>query len=298
MTKLCIVFDRLRSEEKMLKSEAESLGCQISLLDAKTAHLDTDTKLDELISGDVTLERCISYFRGLHMTAALESMNMPVINSYDVASVCGNKMIMTLRLKNARVATPKTYFAFSSDTVKDVVESAKYPLVIKPVIGSWGRGVVPIYDEDTLMAILEARTVTDGPFDRIFYLQEIINSSGHLRGEQKRRDIRVIMVGDEPISAMYRDAAGGFRANVAVGGEPKPCEITPQMAELAIAASKAVGGGILGVDMMEKSNDNQDGDELIVHEVNNTVEFKGISKVSQKNIPKAMIQYAIDVARR
>ena len=297
MTKLCIVFDRLRSEEKMLKSEAESLGCQISMLDAKTAHLDTDTELDEFASGDVTLERCISYFRGLHMTAALESMNMPVINSYDVASICGNKMLMTLRLKRAKVKTPKTYFAFSSDTIKDVFERAKYPLVIKPVIGSWGRGVVPIYDEDTLMAILEARTVTDGPFDRVFYLQEIITSSRHLKGE-KRRDIRVITVGGEPISAMYRDAAGGFRANVAVGGEPKPCEITPQMAELAIAASDAVGGGILGVDMMEKSNDNQDGDELIVHEVNNTVEFKGISKVSQKNIPKAMVQYAINVAKR
>ena len=297
MTRLCIVFDRLRSEEKMLKSEAESLGCQTSMLDAKTARLDTDTNRDGLLQSDVVLERCVSYFRGLHMTAALESMQIPVINTYDVATVCGNKMIMTLKLKRASVATPKTYFGFSSETAQEILDDVGYPLVIKPVIGSWGRGVIPIRDADTLGAILEARAVTDGPFDRIFYLQEIINTNAE---SEQTRDIRVITVGGEPVAAMYRKSAGGFRANVAVGGDPEPCKITPHMAELAAAASEAVGGGILGVDMLENGNHNSNdkSDELVVHEVNNTVEFKGISKVAQKNIPKAMVQYAIDVAKR
>ena len=194
MTRLCIVFDRLRSEEKMLKTEAESLGCAISMLDAKTATLSTDTThKDAPYLGDVILERCVSYFRGLHITAVLESMSAQVINTYSVASTCGNKMIMTMHLKRSNVPTPKTHFAFSSDGARDVFENSGYPLVIKPVIGSWGRGVMPIRDADTLDAVIEGRTVTDGPFDRIFYLQEVIQrppphkgGKGHTRHYHRR----------------------------------------------------------------------------------------------------------------
>ncbi|MDE0090183.1 MAG: RimK family alpha-L-glutamate ligase [Thaumarchaeota archaeon] len=295
MTRLCIAFDRLRAEEKMLKSEAESLGCRVLMLDAKTAASSTDSAPGDVIPGggcDVVLERCVSYFRGLHMTSVLESLDVRVINAYEVAAACGNKMIMTLRLKRAGVSTPKTHFAFSAEAAESVMKDAGYPLVIKPVVGSWGRGVIPIRGPDTLAAILEARSVTDGPFDRIFYLQEVIRRSEDAEG--RTRDIRVITVGGEPVSAMYRmSAGGGFRANLALGGDPVACSMTPEMAELASAASDAVGGGILGVDMMER----EDG-RLVVHEVNNTVEFKGLSRVSERNIPKAMVQFAVDAARK
>ena len=226
------------------------------------------------------------------MTSVLESLDVRVINAYEVAAACGNKMIMTLRLRRAGVSTPKTHFAFSAEAAESVMKDAGYPLVIKPVVGSWGRGVIPIRGPDTLAAILEARSVTDGPFDRIFYLQEVIRRSEDAEG--RTRDIRVITVGGEPVSAMYRmSAGGGFRANLALGGDPVACSMTPEMAELASAASDAVGGGILGVDMMER----EDG-RLVVHEVNNTVEFKGLSKVSERNIPKAMVQFAVDAARK
>ena len=299
MTRLCIVFDRLRSEEKMLKTEAQSLGFDISMLDAKTAVLNTDTIPKDIPQlGDVALERCVSYFRGLHMTNMLESMELPVINTYGVASTCGNKMAMTIRLKRANIPTPKTHFALSAEAAEKVFESVGYPLVIKPVIGSWGRGVMPIRNHDTLGAVIEGRAVTDGPFDRIFYLQEIIQRPPHVKDT---RDIRVITVGGEPIAAMYRRAAEGFRANVAIGGDPEPCKITPRIAELASAASEAVGGGILGIDMMEdgsRSKGKGDGEEIVVHEVNNTVEFKGLAKVAEKNIPRSMIQYAASIAKR
>jgi len=295
LTSLCIVFDRLRTEEKMLQREADIIGCQTTMLDAKTVKINTETSGDDLRLGDVVLERCISYFRGLHVTAAIESMQVPVINTFDVASACGDKMIMTLRLKRGGVSTPETNFAFSTEAATDTFDECGYPLVIKPVIGSWGRGVIPIRNRDTLDAILEVRTVTDGPFDRIYYLQEIIENRG---GDV--RDIRVITVGGEPIAAMYRRSAGGFRANVALGGDPEPCDITPEMAELASAASDAVGGGILGVDMMEDYRDGgTTGDsQLVVHEVNNTVEFKGLAKVAARNIPKAMVEFAKRYARK
>ena len=280
MQKICIVFDRLRTEEKLLQKNAEELGYETSMVDAKITSFDTDSKPENFEFGDVVLERCVSYYRGLHFTACLEFMDIPVINKFDVANTCGNKMITSMLLKKNNIPTPKTYFSFSVETALDNFEKVGYPLVIKPIIGSWGRSVMPVKDKDTAEAVIENRQVTDGPQDRIYYLQEMI--------DRPPRDIRVITVGDQAISAMYRKSSGGFKTNIALGADPELCEITKEMEDLCEKTSKAVGGGILGIDLME---DKEKG--LVVHEVNNTVEFKGLVKVSKKNIPKEMIDYAI-----
>jgi len=280
LQKICIVFDRLRTEEKLLQESAEELGYETSMIDAKITSFDTDSKSTNFEFGDVVLERCVSYYRGLHFTACLEFMDIPVINKFDVANTCGNKMITSMLLKKNNIPTPKTYFSFSAETALENFENVGYPLVIKPIIGSWGRNVMPIKDKDTAEAVIENRQVTDGPQDRIYYLQEMI--------DRPPRDIRVITVGDEAISAMYRKSSGGFKTNIALGAEPELCEITKEIEDLCEKTSKAVGGGILGIDLME---DKKRG--LVVHEVNNTVEFKGLVKVSKKNIPKEMIDYAI-----
>jgi len=285
MSKVCIVFDRLRTEEKMLQKETLDLGHDAVMLDAKITQINTDSKREDYDFGDIVLERCVSYFRGLHFTASLEFMDVPVLNKFDVANVCGNKMFMTLLLKKNNIPTPKTYFSFSSESAAENLEKVGYPLVIKPVIGSWGRGVMPIKDKDTMEAVFEIRDITDSPHDRIYYLQELI--------KRPPRDIRVITVGDEPIAAMYRKSSGGFKTNIALGAEPEICEITKEMEDMATKASKAMGGGILGIDMME---DKQRG--LVVHEVNNTVEFKGLARVAKRNIPKEMIEFALNYVRK
>ena len=285
MSKVCIVFDRLRAEEKMLQKEASELGHDALMLDAKITQINTDSKKEDYDLGDVVLERCVSYFRGLHFTASLEFMDIPVLNKFEVANICGNKMFMTLLLKKNNIPTPKTYFSFSSQSAAENLEKVGFPLVIKPVIGSWGRGVMPLKDKDTMEAVFEIRDITDSPHDRIYYLQELI--------KRPPRDIRVITVGDEPIAAMYRKSSGGFKTNIALGADPELCEITKEMEDMAVKASKAMGGGILGIDMME---DDERG--LVVHEVNNTVEFKGLAKVAERNIPKEMVEFALNYVRK
>ncbi len=285
MSKICIVFDRLRTEEKMLEKEASNLGHDAVMLDAKITQINTDSKRKDFDFGDVVLERCVSYFRGLHFTASLEFMDVPVLNKFQVANQCGNKMFMTLLLKKYNVPTPKTYFSFSSESASENIEKVGYPLVIKPVIGSWGRGVMQLKDKDTADALFEIRDITDSPHDRIFYLQELI--------KRPPRDIRVITVGDEPIAAMYRKSSGGFKTNIALGADPELCEITKEIEEISTKASKAMGGGILGIDIME---DEKRG--LVVHEVNNTVEFKGLARVSRRNIPKEMVEFALNYVRK
>ena len=285
MSKICIVFDRLRTEEKMLKKEGLELGHDTFLLDAKTTKINTDSKKNDFDFGDIILQRCISYFRGLHFTACLEFLDVPVINTFQVASKCGNKLIISLLLKKHGVPTPKTYFSFSSDVALETLEKVGYPLVLKPVVGSWGRGVIPIKDKDTADSIIEMRELTDGTHDRIYYLQELV--------KRPPRDIRTIMVGGQAVASMYRTSSGGFKTNIATGADPELCEITKEMEELCIKASDAVGGGILGIDLME---DEKRG--LVVHEINNTVEFKALSKVAKKNIPKEIIEFAVNSLRK
>jgi|TARA_B100000029_G_scaffold66334_1_gene59186 [lysine-biosynthesis-protein LysW]--L-2-aminoadipate ligase len=279
------VFDRLRAEEKLLQSKASEMGYETSMIDAKTTRFNTDSKRIENDFGDVVLERCISYYRGLNFTACLEFLDVPVINSFDVANTCGNKMITSMLLKKHNIPTPKTYFSFSAESAMEHFEKVGYPLVIKPIIGSWGRSVMPIKDKDTADAIIENRQVTDGPLDRIYYLQEMI--------DRPPRDIRVITVGDQTVAAMYRKSSGGFKTNIALGAEPEICKITNEIDDLCIKASKAVGGGILGIDLME---DKKRG--LVIHEVNNTVEFKGLVKVAEKDIPKEIIDFAVNYTRK
>jgi [lysine-biosynthesis-protein LysW]--L-2-aminoadipate ligase len=265
----------------MLEKQAVDLGHDATMLDAKITKFNTDSKKNDYDFGDVVLERCISYFRGLHFTACLEFLDVPVINKFSIANSCGDKLMMSLLLKKNNVPTPKTYFSFSAEAAKENLEKVGYPLVLKPVIGSWGRGVMPLKDKDTVDAMFELRELSDGPHDRIFYLQELV--------KRPPRDIRVITVGDRAIAAMYRKSSGGFKTNIALGADPELCEITKEIEDVCAKASQAVGGGILGVDLME---DEKNG--LVVHEVNNTVEFKGLSKVAKHNIPKEMIEFAIN----
>ncbi|TLX85141.1 MAG: lysine biosynthesis protein LysX [Thaumarchaeota archaeon] len=284
MPKVCIVFDRVRVEEKMLEEKAIELGHDTKMIDAKITQISTESKKNNFDFGDVVIERCVSYFRGLHFTACLEFLDVPVVNKFEVANNCGNKMLTSLLLKKHNVPTPKTYFAFSSEAALEILDKEGYPLVIKPVIGSWGRGVMPLKDRDTADAIVEVRELSDGPLDRIYYLQEMV--------KRPPRDIRAIAVGGNVIAAMYRTSRG-FKTNIALGAEPISCEITKELEDLCIKASQAVGGGILGIDIME---DEKHG--LVVHEINNTVEFKGLAKVAKRNIPKEMIEYAVTSAIR
>ena len=175
------------------------MGLQVEMVDAKSSHLNTSSIRDDFDFGDGAFERCISYFRGLHYTACLEFLGIPVLNKLAVANVCGNKMIMSLKLAEHKIPSPQTFFAFTRESALEMANDAGYPLVIKPLVGSWGRGVAKISDRESLEAVTEAREISDGPYDRIYYLQKMVN--------RPPRDIRVITVGGRAIAAMYRKSS-------------------------------------------------------------------------------------------
>ncbi len=283
MVKLDILFDKLRFEEKALYNTAIKKGIDVRLVDSRNIIIDTDDlDSNEFEFGDILLQRSISHFRGQFLTYCLELCGYNVINSSRIGEICGNKLLTSMILKKNDIPTPKSYFSFNSDSAFNFISTIdleQNPLVFKPVIGSWGRGVFPVRNKEIGKIIVEMRQESTSPFSSIFYFQELIH--------RPPRDIRCIVVGEKLIAAVYRYSSDDeWRTNVAKGGKAELIEVTSELEELALKAAKAVGTGVLGIDMME---DQKRG--LVVHEINNTVEFRGASLATGIDIADMIIEY-------
>src|ERR687885_110850 len=196
MVKVSVVYDKMRFEEKALYQKAKKKGINALIIDGKNISINTESKRTSLQLGDVIIQRSISHFRGLYITLCLEFLNFTVINEFKVGQACGNKLITSLTLARYNVPTPKTHFAFSAESAIELIYKIGFPLVLKPVIGSWGRGVFPIRDQEMANMMVEMREESDSPLARIFYIQEMIR--------RPPRDLRCIVVGDKVIAAIYR----------------------------------------------------------------------------------------------
>lgn len=282
---LSILFDRLRWEEKALKREAEKMDCKASLVDAKGLVLEVSNPRRRNALGDLALQRCISHYRALYLTKIIENMGLEVVNSSMVTESCGNKLVTTLLLAKAGIPTPKTYVALTPETVAQAAESLGFPVVMKPMTGSWGRMVSIARDQEALQSIVELREELPNPAEHLYYLQEFVR--------RPPRDIRAVVAGEEIAACVYRYAPkGDWRTNVARGGISKSFKPDEELQELIHRASKAVGGGILGVDAMESRGG------YLVHEVNNTVEFKGAQSATEGSIPRKIIRYVISRGKK
>jgi [lysine-biosynthesis-protein LysW]---L-2-aminoadipate ligase len=285
MVDICIIYDKLRFEEKALYEKAIKKGLRARTIDAKNITISTSSKKTDLQFGDVVLQRSISHFRGLYLTACLEFLGFKVINDFRVGEICGNKLITSLHLAKHQIPTPKTSFAFSADGAKDIMNYTGYPVVLKPIVGSWGRGVFPLRNEETANIIVEVREDDGAALSRIYYIQEMV--------DRPPRDLRCIVVGDKVVTAIYRySAENEWRTNVARGGRAERATLTNEIEDIVIRSAKAVGGGVLGVDLMEDAKRGP-----LVHEINNTVEFRGAYNVSDVDIADAILEYAVQVAK-
>ena len=282
--KVSITFDRLRWEEKALSEAFEAAGVEATLVDSKGLIFEVPKKHPDL--GDVVLQRCISHYRSSILTLMLEGAGLKVINSHDVAERCSNKLATSIALANAKVPTPRTFLALTSEAAEEAADKLGYPFVLKPFTGSWGRMVTVVRDRSTLQSLIEYKEELANPQEQhMYYLQEFIR--------RPPRDIRAIVAGDNIVACVYRIAPPGeWRTNVARGAVSKAFKPDTELKEIILKAAEAVGGGILGVDAMEPESG------YLVHEVNNTVEFKGAQSAVDTDIPAQLIKYVSRVARR
>jgi [lysine-biosynthesis-protein LysW]--L-2-aminoadipate ligase len=134
--------------------------------------------------------------------------------------------------------------------------------------------------------LIDSREEIGNIFSRIYYIQEKI--------DRPPRDIRCIVVGDRIVASVYRFAPENkWITNVATGGKTELAPLNSELEEITFRAAKSVGGGILGIDLME---DRKRG--YLVHEINNTVEFRGAATVSPHDIAGAMIDYLVKECRQ
>ncbi|MCX8171401.1 MAG: lysine biosynthesis enzyme LysX, partial [Candidatus Bathyarchaeota archaeon] len=160
MSGISLIYDRVRWEEKALIEASERLGLNLKLVDSKEIYLNATegssnlSKLREMF-GDIVLQRCISYFRGLHITAVLEGAGLQVINPFNVSLICGNKLFTTIALSKVGVPVPQTMVAFTNEGAMKALEKLGYPAVLKPVVGSWGRLIALVKDRDSAQALIE-----------------------------------------------------------------------------------------------------------------------------------------------
>ena len=138
--------------------------------------------------------------------------------------------------------TPRTLLAFTPESALQAIETLGYPVVLKPAVGSWGRLISKVNDREAAEAILEHKTVLGSYHHSIFYIQEYI--------DKPQRDIRTFVVGDETICAIYRTSEHWI-TNTARGGQASNCPVTPEIDALSRAAAKAVGGGVVAIDLLE-----------------------------------------------
>ena len=271
----------MRVEEKWIFASLERRGLDYERLDDRLIHFDLENP-EPWRQYDAILERSISYTNGLYACRIFNIWGIPTVNTAAVAEACGDKLITTALLARAGVPQPHSRVAFTPESALETIEAMGYPVVLKPVIGSWGRLLAKVNDRDSAEAILEHKAVLGSVQHSVFYIQEYIKKPG--------RDIRAVVVGDKVITAIYRKSAHWI-TNTARGGEGELCPVTPELEEVSLKAAQAVGGGVLAVDVIE---DPERG--MLVNEVNHTMEFHTVQPLSGIDIADTIVGYAVGVA--
>ncbi|MBI1933529.1 MAG: lysine biosynthesis protein LysX [Ignavibacteriales bacterium] len=269
----------MRKDEKLLLDEfSKKRNVNITMIDDR--ELKFDLKKNKF-PFDAVIERSINHSRALHALRLFESAGVKCVNTFKVASTCGDKLLTSAALQDAGIPQPDVKIAFTEESAIAAIEEMGYPVVLKPAVGSWGRLLSKINDRDAAESILEHKTVLGSYHHSIFYIQKYVEKSG--------RDIRSFVVGDECIAAIYRTSPHWI-TNTARGGVASKCKMTNEIAELSLKAAKAVGSGVVALDIFETEEGFQ------INEVNYTMEFKNSITTTGVNIPEHIVNYVLKVA--
>ena len=240
-----------------------------SILDANLKELELDAVIVRDVGISFALEQISFKFDLLRQ---LETV-MPVMNSSAAIQNAANKFFSFYLFKRAQLPIPHTVVTGELDVALNALEKFG-TAVAKPIFGSQGKGILKLESsqpdlQQKLAALLKERGV--------LYLQEFIPNPG--------RDIRVFVVGDEALGAIYRvPLRDSFVSNLSLGGTPVACELTEEMEKLAVRATRAVGADFAGVDLIEGE------DGVFVLEINGTPSGKGINRACGIDVTERIVE--------
>jgi [lysine-biosynthesis-protein LysW]--L-2-aminoadipate ligase len=274
-----LLLSRARVEEKLLIEAMDTRGIAHREIDDRELVFDLSRGPSDPLKGiDVVLERCLAHSHASYALRMLNGWGIPTVNPAAVVDVCGDKLLTSQALVRDGVPTPRTLLALTPESGLTAIESIGYPCVLKPIVGSWGRLLARVNDRDAAEAVLEHKATLGSYQHGIFYIQELIAKPG--------RDIRAFVVGDETIAAIYRFSAHWI-TNTARGATTANCPVTEELNDICLRAARAVGGGVLAIDVVESEHG------LQVIEVNATMEFRNSIVPTGVDIPGRMVGYCL-----
>jgi [lysine-biosynthesis-protein LysW]--L-2-aminoadipate ligase len=258
---VAVLASQVRLDERRLFDAMERQGVRFQHVDPREMWSFADERLPRWRG---VLNREIGQVRALYAARICEALGTPVLNSAAAIQVCGDKWQTSQALAAANLPAPRTVLGLTPEAALAALAQIGYPALIKPLVGSWGRLIVTLRDEQMAEDVFDYVRALPGPQSHLIYVQELIAKPG--------RDIRAIVVGGEFIGAVYR-IAEGTRTNVALGARTRPCPESAELTKLAVAAAAATGADIAAVDLIE----DEDG-RLLLIEVNHRVEFSGFQQ--------------------
>lgn len=273
--RVAMLVSRVRVEEKLILAAFSARGVAVEVVDVR--HLLVDTHADTP-RWDVVLDRCLQQSHALAVLQLLESRGVITVNQHRVVANCADKVVTTALLAAAGVAVPRTVVAFSVEGGLKAVETVGYPAVIKPPVGSWGRLLARVNDRDAAEALLDHKATLGSLAHHVYYVQEHVAKPG--------RDIRAFVAGGEVICAVDR-LSEHWITNTARGASTRNRPVSAALAEVALRAAGAVGGGLLAVDLLE------DGERLLVSEVNHSMEFRNSEVVTGVDIAGRIVEHTL-----
>ncbi|MEL7482753.1 MAG: lysine biosynthesis protein LysX [Planctomycetota bacterium] len=279
--RIAMTFTRLRTEERLLLDAFDSLGIEVEPIDLRTVVFDP-LHPGRWAAFDAVIDRSVSLTSTLTAVRILEGYGLRCINRLSAIEACSDKLLTTLALSSAGVSQPGVRVALNPDAGIEAVEAIGYPAVLKPTVGSWGRLVARLNDRDAAEAILEHRDTLGSPQQGVFYVQEHINKPG--------RDIRVFVVGGEPIAAIVRHSSH-WVTNTARGGQAEGLDMTDELRHLATASAETVGADVVAVDLLECPERG-----LLVNELNHSMEFRSSITTTGVDIPRFVAEHTARIA--
>ena len=284
--RVALLVTHIRAEEKLILAAFNNRDISPDIILDRELNFEITQGAEQLApSGlawrdyDLIFERCVSTSRGMYALAILNSWGIRSFNTYETAATCSDKLRTSIALMKNGIPQPHTRVAFTPKSAMQAIEDVKYPAVLKPVTGSWGRLLARVHNRDNAEAILEHRQTLGDYNHHTYYVQEYVDKPG--------RDIRAFVVGERTIAAIYRES-NHWITNTARGGLATNCPVTPLLDDICVRAATAVGGGILAVDLLEDA-----GGDYVVNEINHTMEFRNSSKPTGVDIAQEVIDFVI-----
>ncbi len=262
----------------MLVEAFASRGVELTVTDDRTIRGDLGTWPQGLQAADAYVLRSKSHWRNAVLARWLEALGATVVNPSRVIETCGDKVATTLALVHSGVPTLSASVAFTPESGAMAGTAVGFPLVVKPVIGSWGRLIGRVNDADALESILDHKEALGGAPHAVIYLQRFVDKRG--------RDIRSFVVDGRCVAAIERTSAH-WKTNTALGATASARIVDPELAALSEAAAAAVGGGVVAIDVFETDRG------LLVNEVNGTMEFRNSVHTTGVDIPGLVADHVV-----